>query len=222
MERYTIATIDVQGYDAPVPNAYWTIDSDTLLVLLPGLGYTNQMPVMFYMHEIAIARNWDVLQVDYDYRPIMGTTTPEELRARMISDVEPLIRRALEHGSYRSIILAGKSIGTRVMSLLHEQGIEGVIANIWLTPLLRNGSVREAIAATPSVIVFGSDDPAVQEVDFEALQAAGASMIVMPGADHGMMIAGDVPASISGLADVFRHIETWLNSVVISQPSHGE
>ena len=43
MDGYTIETLDVSGYDARVPNEHWTIGSDTLVVLLPGLGYTNQM-----------------------------------------------------------------------------------------------------------------------------------------------------------------------------------
>lgn len=215
MDGYSITTLDIDGYDARVANSYWTNGSDTLLIMLPGLGYTNQMPLMFYLHQLAIAKSWDVLQVDYDYRRIPQQTSGEEWSARMLADVQPAIDTALAQGSYRHVVLAGKSIGTRVMSVLLENGFDKATAYVWLTPLLRAESVRTAIMKQqPSVAIFGDQDYAVQGVELGPIAQAGTSMIVMPGGDHGMMIQGSVPESIAGLALVINELDAWLDQHV--------
>ena len=217
MEGYTVIPLDIDGYEAKVANSYWSIGSDTLLVMLPGLGYTNQMPLMFYIHQLALAKSWDVLQVDYDYRGVPRETTGEEWTARMLADVLPTIEAALARGDYRQVVLAGKSIGTRVMSALITNGFDKATAYIWLTPLLRAESIRTAaITSQPSVAVFGDADYAVQGVELAQIAQAGTSMIVMPGGDHGMMIPGSVPESIAALALVMNELDAWLGHHVIA------
>lgn len=215
MDNYTATPLDIDGFDAKVANTHWTNGSDTLLIMLPGLGYTNQMPLMFYIHQLALARGWDALQVDYDYRRIPQNTSGAEWSARMLADVQPAIDAALSHGTYRHVVLAGKSIGTRVMTTLLDNGFSKATAYIWLTPLLRAEPVRTAMMKhTPAVAVFGDEDFAVQGVELAPIAQAGTSMIVMPGGDHGMMIAGSVPESIAALAHVINELDAWLGQHV--------
>jgi hypothetical protein len=216
VDGYTIETLDVSGYDARVPNEHWTIGSDTLVVLLPGLGYTNQMPLMFYLNELARARKWDVLEVNYDYRRVPRDTPSEEWGARFNADVRPVIDAALARGTYRQVVLAGKSIGTSVMATLLHRGFSGATAYLWLTPLLRAEPVRTALMKHgPSLAVFGDSDFAVQDVDLAAIARGGVAMSVMPGGDHGMMIEGNVPESIAALAHVMNDIDAWLDRHVV-------
>lgn len=216
MDGYSIETLEVMGFDAPVPNAHWTIGSDTLLIMLPGLGYTNQMPLMFYLHELARTRAWDVLEVNYDYRRVPRETSAEEWAARMMGDARPVIDAALERGTYRNIVLAGKSIGTRVMTTLLARGFEKATAFIWLTPLLVAGQIRDTVMNHgPSLAVFGDEDYAVKDVDLPAIARAGVTMVVMPGGDHSMMIPGDVPQSIAALAHVMAEIDAWIDRHVV-------
>lgn len=218
MDGYSIDSLNVRGYDAPVPNEHWTIGSDTLLVMLPGLGYTNQMPLMFYLHELALGRKWDVLQVNYDYRSMPRETSGEEWSARMMADVQPAIDAALATRNYKQVVLAGKSIGTRAMTTLLARGFDKATALIWLTPLLVVEQIRDTLKAHgPSVAIFGDQDYAVADVDLSLLSQAGVRMIVMPGGDHGMMIKGDVPASVAALAQVMRELDIWLDQTV-TQP----
>ena len=218
MDGYKIDSLDVQGFDAPVPNSFWSIGSDTLLVLLPGLGYTNEMPIMFYLHELAINRRYDVLQVNYDYRGIPRDTSAEAWSARMIGDVQPAIEAALAKGSYQNVILAGKSIGTRVMAALLAHGFDKATAYIWLTPLFMAEPIREiAMKYLPAVAVFGDADYAVKDVDFGKIANAGVYLVIQPGGDHGMMIPGNVPESIADLAKAMHEIDGWLARTI----THG-
>src|SRR5690554_5091868 len=144
MDGYSIDTLDIKGFEGPIENSYWTKGGDTLLVSLPGLGYTNDMPLMFYLNELARNRGYDVLQVNYDYRTVPRETTAEEWSARIMADVQPLIDTALAKGDYRHVILAGKSIGTRVMATLLARGFDKATAYIWLTPLFVAEPIKQA------------------------------------------------------------------------------
>ncbi len=217
MDGYKVTTLEVQGYDAPVPNSYWSIGSDTLLVLLPGLGYTNQMPILFYLNEIGMSRRYDVLQVDYDYRGVPRETSAEEWSARMIGDVQPTIEAALANGKYQNVILAGKSIGTRVMASLLNSGFDKATAYIWLTPLFVAEPIRKiAMEHLPAVAVFGDADYAVKDVDFGEIARAGVYLIIQPGGDHSMSIPGNVPESIVDLAKAMQEIDAWLARTITS------
>lgn len=217
MDGYNIETLEVQGYDAPVATSYWSNGSNTLLIMLPGLGYTNDMPIMFYLHQIAIDRGYDVLQVNYDYRAIPRETSAEEWSVRMLADVQPAIDAALAKGSYTHVVLAGKSIGTRVMATLLARGFDKATAYIWLTPLFVAEPVKQAaMNHGPSVAVFGDADYAVANVDLAQVSRAGVRVVVQPGGDHGMMVKGDVPQSIADLANAMKELDVWLGQTVIT------
>lgn len=215
MDGYKIQTLDIQGYDAPVPNNYWTIGSDVLLISLPGLGYTNDMPILFYLNELARNRGYDVLQVNYDYRGVPRETSAEKWSARMMADVLPAIDAALAKGNYRHVILAGKSIGTRVMATLLARGFDKATAYIWLTPLFVAEPVKQAaMNHSPSVAVFGDADYAVANVDLSSIAKAGVRIIVQPEGDHGMMVPGNAPQAISDLANAMKELDDWFGQII--------
>lgn len=211
MDGYTITSHDIQGYEGLVDNRHWTIGSKTLMVLLPGLGYTNDMPIMFYMNETALNRRYDVLQINYDYRSVPRETSAEEWSARMLADVRPTIDAALANGNYTNIILAGKSIGTRVMATLLAHGFDKATAYIWLTPLFVSEPVRKAaMEHLPSLAMFGDADFAVKDAPLADIAKAGVELVIQPGGDHSMMVPGNIPESINDLARAMHELDTWL------------
>lgn len=215
MDGYNVEQLDIQGYDAPVPNSYWSKGSDTLLVMLPGLGYTNDMPIMFYLHHIGLDRGFDVLQVNYDYRSVPRETSAQEWSTRMLADVQPTIDAALAKGTYKNVVLAGKSIGTRVMATLLANGFDKATAYIWLTPLFVAEPVKQAAMNNgPSIAMFGDADYAVADVDLAPIAQAGVRVVVLPGGDHGMMVEGPVPVSIAELANAMKELDVWLGQTV--------
>jgi hypothetical protein len=60
---------DITGYrERQVPNRVFGFpESDTLVVFLPGIRYTNDAPVLYYSRSIALDSGWDVPAVDYRY-----------------------------------------------------------------------------------------------------------------------------------------------------------
>ena len=66
----TATTLTIHGYrDEPVPNRFLRPEGaiDHLAVLLPGFGYTLDMPLFYYAENLLLERGWDVLRVEYAY-----------------------------------------------------------------------------------------------------------------------------------------------------------
>lgn len=211
MDDYDITQLDVTDYDVAVPNEYWCIGSDTLLVMLPGLGYTNQMPLMFYIQELAMARHWDIVQVNYDYRGMMGTTQEERVY-RITADCQIVMDAALAKGGYKRIVLAGKSLGTLAMTALLKGGISRDAISLWLTPLINWPEVREVMttSAPNAAVVIGTRDDHYDPLFVEELRNMGAQVAIVDGGDHSLDIEGDVDESIGVLRQVIGALDRFL------------
>ena len=122
--------------------------SKSLVVFLPGTGYTVQSPLFHYAKELFIQRDFDVLQVNYQYKDkVYAEFTVEERIESIIFDVNKVLDEALMNAPYENYYVMGKSIGTIAMSSLLSRTEFIEAKAIWLTPLLQLDEVFLAIAA---------------------------------------------------------------------------
>ena len=87
----TSTTLTIQGYRGEaVPNRFLRPEGaiDHLAVLLPGFGYTLDMPLFYYAENLLLERGWDVLRVEYAYnkRPEFQTLTEPERDRWLLAD----------------------------------------------------------------------------------------------------------------------------------------
>jgi predicted alpha/beta-hydrolase family hydrolase len=215
----TATTLSIRGYrDEPVPNRFLHPQEahDQLAILLPGLGYTLDMPLFYYTENLLLERGWDVLRVEYAYntRPEFQTM-PEPERARwLLEDATAAYRAGLAQGEYKGLILGGKSLGTVAMGHLLTMDKPTVpVRAIWLTPLLGQERLREQITryGGPSLFVIGAADPHYDPVILDELcRATNGESVVVEGADHGMDIEGDPVASVRALELVVDELVRFL------------
>lgn len=135
--------------------------SKSLVVLLPGTGYTVQSPLFHYAKELFIQRDFDVLQVNYQYKDkAYAEFTEEEKIESIIFDVNKVMDEALKNASYEKNYLMGKSIGTIAMSSVLSRAEFIKAKAIWLTPLLQRDEVFSALAAIShkSLCIIGDQD----------------------------------------------------------------
>ena len=74
----TVETLAIRGFgDLPVPNRLLRPEGaiDCLAVLLPGFGYTLDMPLFYYAESLLLERGWDVLRVEYAYNRLPEAET---------------------------------------------------------------------------------------------------------------------------------------------------
>ena len=212
-------TLTIQGYrDEAVPNRFLRPEGavDQLAVLLPGLGYTLDMPLFYYAENLLLERGWDVLRVEYAYntRPEFQNLPKLERHQWLLADATAAWHAGLDRRTYERVVLLGKSLGTLAMGhLLTTADPPPNVGAVWLTPLLAEERLRQQIRqyAGPSLFVIGTADSHFDPVVLEEMQVATiGEAVVVRNADHGMDIPGDPIASVRAVERVVEALGRFL------------
>lgn len=201
----------------PVPNQFVRQDdeADHLAVLLPGFGYTCDMPLFYYAESILLSRGADVFRVEYaynrrlDYRQLPN----EERRAWLFEDVTAAFQAALAQRPYRKLTLVGKSLGTLALGELITRNALPVDVRIaWLTPLLHLENLQDQMrrGQGPSLIAIGTEDPDYDPSVLDGFRTAGRVVVAVEGADHSFDVSGNVSASIQAVEQIMRAFQELL------------
>jgi pimeloyl-ACP methyl ester carboxylesterase len=207
--------LPIRGYgDLPVPHRFLCQRhaTDHLAVVLPGLGYTCDMPLLYYTVGHLLDLGADVIQVEYAYarQPGYRALSLEEGTRRLLADVTACVHAALGQRPYRRATLASKSLGTRAMPNLLTQTLRHVrTRSIWYTPLLGEDAVRAHLSETqqPALVVIGTADPHYSHAAVEAIRG---EVIAIDGAGHALEIPGDMVGSIQTLERAMRAMQEFV------------
>ncbi|MGH2713879.1 MAG: alpha/beta hydrolase [Thermoleophilaceae bacterium] len=172
-------------------------DPGRCAVVLPGVRYFSQAPLLWFAREAAQARGWSVL----------------ELSERAPADEEPFAwmrdraERALDAVEAGTVAVIGKSLGSAAAPLVAERGLPAV----WLTPLLVRPEVVSAIdSATAPVLLVGSvADPTW--ANGELPRGSAIEVLEFEGLDHSLQVEGDPLASLDVLRQVTERIGAFLD-----------
>ncbi len=215
----TATTLTIQGYrDEAVPNRFLRPQGaiNHLAVLLPGFGYTLDMPLFYYAQNLLLERGWDVLRVEYAYNthPEFQTLPEMERNQWLLADTTAAWRAGLGQQTYDRVVLIGKSLGTLAMGhLLTMADPPPNVGAVWLTPLLAEERLCQQISqyGGPSLFVIGTADPHFDPVVLEKMQVATiGEAVVVRNADHGMDIPGDPIASVRAVERVVEALSRFL------------
>jgi len=154
-------------------------------VLLPGVRYFSQAPLLWFAREAAQARGWSVVEVD-ERAP--GGEDPFEW---MLGQAE----RALSATSAELTVVVGKSLGSVAATIFDGPAV-------WLTPLLTRPDIAAALAATssPTLLVGSPADPAWG--DGNVPDNSALEVLELPGLDHSLQVEGDPLGSLDVLRTV--------------------
>jgi hypothetical protein len=164
------------------------------VVLLPGVRYFSQAPLLWFAREAAQAGGWSVVEVDE--RAPADEDPFEWIRGRA--------EQALDVASgAEQVVVIGKSLGSAAAPMVSGPAV-------WLTPLLTRPEIAGAIesATAPTLLVGSRDDPswgsglmsdspAVRSLEFDSL-------------DHSLQMSGDPEASLAVLREVTARVSSFL------------
>jgi predicted alpha/beta-hydrolase family hydrolase len=217
---YSFRNLEVKGYrDQPVPNTLLWQDGEArqVAVILPGIGYTCQMPLLYYPSKTLLAMGLDVLWVEYNYlrQPGFRMLSDVEQNRWILEDVSAACHAALAQRAYDEATLIGKSLGTRAMAqLITSDATFSQCRDVWLTPVLRDERVREQMSSrSNSLVVIGTADSYYDADYFAGLRMKPpGNVVIVERADHNMEIEGDLENSISILEKITRAIRGFVSS----------
>ena len=169
-------------------------DSARTVVLLPGIRYFSQAPLLWFAREAAQTGGWSVVEVD----------------ERAPSDQEPFgwmrgqAEAALSSPSGGDqVVVIGKSLGSASAPMVSGPAV-------WLTPLLDQPEIADAInsATAPTLLVGSRADPTW--ADGPASGNPALEVLELEGLDHSLQVSRDPPASLDVLRDVTARVGAFL------------
>ncbi|OCA87938.1 hypothetical protein A8F94_08915 [Bacillus sp. FJAT-27225] len=178
-----------------------------LAIVLPGLGYTAQAPLLHFATGIYFDAGYDVLQVNYKY-------SRDEMKAlsgvEFSGDVRAVLDYVLSESTYTEFSIIGKSIGTIALSYLLKDDRFKSARAIWLTPLLDSDHVFDVMSSSghDGLVVIGDEDPIFIEERFSELQKLPhLNCHLIEGTEHSLQLKGDAIGSIDVLKDVMKLVD---------------
>jgi hypothetical protein len=164
-------------------------DPARCVVLLPGVRYFSQAPLLWFAREAAQARGWSVVEVD----------------ERAPADEEPFAwmreqaQRALDATDAELTVVVGKSLGSVAAPMVTGPAV-------WLTPLLVRPEIAEALgsASAPALLVGSRDDPTWS--DGQLPDNPALEVLELEGLDHSLQASGDPLASLDVLRTVTERV----------------
>ncbi len=217
---FSITSLEIAGHNGrSVANRFFRQDgaSDWQALVLPGMGYTAAMPLLYYPTFLLLGLGADVLQVNYDLdrEPAYQRASAQERRRWLAEDVSAAYEAGRERRAYRRLTLVGKSIGTLGMADLLPHTPAESTQCVWLTPLLPSPDLRAAIGQhpRPSLFAIGTADPGYDAALLdEARRATGGEALVFEGADHSLMLGADIEGAIATMQRLIAALRRFLTA----------
>jgi hypothetical protein len=213
---FELSELDVPGFNQrQVTNKYYRQPKFTgkLSLILPGLGYTCDKPLLYFTTEVLLAKGFDVLQLWADYTTLEFQELTQIEQSRCLAeDSRALLAAGRGANSYNHLVLGGKSIGTLSLSLLlnQEPGLSSA-TTFWLTPLFYLPLVAHTVKDLQGpAFIAGSDADPTFDTDLlsQIMETPHKFSLVVKGADHSLEIPGD---TIKSLQELSRLTENFIN-----------
>ncbi len=171
-------------------------DPDRYALIMPGARYVPAAPLLWFSREVLQSRGWSVLQVTDERTADDGPV--KWVGQRLAAAVQRI-------GPRPQLVLVAKSLSTMAAPAALDRGWPAV----WLTPLLRQTSIRSALAQIhhPQLVVGGSEDPTW---DSDFAHSLDATVLEIDGADHSLQQPGDIAGSLAALGAYAATFDDWL------------
>lgn len=204
-------------------NSHWGVEliptlikqgSDTLAVILPGIGYTIDRVTLEYSSELALKLGFDLLKVEYGFQVARKEFNVEKEFNIIVEETLEIVQNALNE-NYKNIVIIGKSIGTCVQNLLNDR-IEGYnIENIYISPI--NKTVEMGIKEN-SLVITGTKDPLLSKENLEKIKnISGADLVPIKDGNHALNIEKDPIKSLKSQTEVIEFMEGFLYKKIIEK-----
>ena len=185
-------------------------NSHILAVILPGIGYTLDRPLLDYSKKLCIELGYNVLPIEYGFQAARTKFDGEKFNY-LLDETMKLLKISLS-SKYKKIIFIGKSIGTVVQNVLQQKLLEEEAAyefrNIYLTPV---DKTVELGIVEDSIVFSGTCDPLIRKDSIDKIESIdNVKLIKIIGGDHSLNIKNNAIKSMEFLIDVIKSEKDYL------------
>jgi hypothetical protein len=183
--------------------------SKELAVVLPGAGYSCDMPLLYYSIDTLLLKGYQVLAVEKIYADDSKWRSLESRETAfkyVAEDSLEVFSQISSQFSNQVKVLLGRSLGTYQIACVVEERIITPRQIVWQTPSLYEKWPLIKDCGIPGFGIIGTLDHRYET----AIPYFPEYKIVIEGADHSMEIPGDPIQSIKALEKVIRGTDAWL------------
>lgn len=183
-----------------------------LMILFPGIGYTNDRPLLYYTGKMAASEfGFALKKVSYRGLPDKVKGDPvkmkEAFQAALRSAEDDL--KELDFSAYSEIVMVSKSIGTAAAGAYAKKH-DLCCRNIYYTPLEETFSW---IRPESGIAFHGTADPwAGDEAVIRGCEKLRIPLTVIENANHSLE-TGDVRKDIFNLGQMMEQVYQFLRTV---------
>lgn len=200
--------LETQPGHQPVFHRYVTqqeAQTRRLMVFLPGWGYTNDMPILFYLRDLALRAGWDTLSITYAFQAY-----PDQEPGELGMEVQAILNHPDRLPGYRTVCYVGKSLGTPLAIEAARQPIAGHVRLILLTPIL---NCTAQAGPWPTLAIIGTHDSHYSpELLHSTHGKSNVTWCIHTGLDHSLQVEGDHRASLSALANILDDCAAFMKA----------
>jgi len=187
------------------------MDHKNIIILFPGIGYTNDKPLLYYSGKLGKQLGYDVKPITYSGFPanVKGDQDKMKQCFDLALHQTELQLKEVDWSLYHSIVFVSKSIGTAVAAA-YATNMEIDVKHVLLTPLAETFQV-----SIPEAIAFhGTADPWAKTRHIEeACSSQEIPLTIIKDANHSLE-TGDVSHDIKILKKVMAQINIYLLSLL--------
>lgn len=184
-------------------------ETNSLVVILPGAGYTTQAPLLHFTTGLFYNKGFDILHINYSFsRQEMAVLNDREFG----NDIRRVIENTIKDKTYRHIYIVAKSIGTKALSYFLDYPFLKDAKLVWLTPILQNDYVFSAMlnSSNSGLCIVGEKDNCYVVERFEKLKRnKNLNLKVVEGGNHSLELDEDPIKSIEILKKVIDTINEF-------------
>lgn len=171
-------------YGCNLKNLFLTHEpkSHSLVVLFPGMGYTCDMPLLYYANMATLFKGCDVLSLEYGFY-IADKKFESKDFDKVVNEIATIINKCTLN-SYSNVYFISKSLGTLFAGDLSVQMSDRNIINLFLTPLEKT---IPYMVITNCIAVTGSEDKAFSNSSIDFVRnKSNLEVVIIDDADHNL------------------------------------
>lgn len=201
-------------------NSYWGVTtrnihndskSDVLVVLLPGMDYRNDKPLLRYTEKIALEEGCDTLSIEYGFQVANKKLDKDNETVVVIKESRRVFNKAMEN-NYKKVLFVGKSIGTIIQNYIQkneEKNYESF--NIYLTPT--DESVEMGLKKG-SLVFTGSKDKYIMVENRRFIKSSSNFKVIeFEGANHSLEIDNETLKNIDRLKIIMEMEKNFITKL---------
>lgn len=185
----------------PIAYRHYRVADDPagLVILLPGVHYGADGPLLFYPAVALREAGWDIIHLAYRFQRDVSNFDPANLLV-VLEDCRTAVAAALDQRSYPTLVYIGKSLGAGLAAFLCADASAKLPTRaVYFTPPVGTPIFDPIFARTPqpAQIILGTLDRFYDKDALDRLrQTRPFGLTLVEGADHSLIIPGDLDGSI--------------------------